>query len=503
MVGTSAFAYDACIDGICYNLTGDEAEVTFFSENGNGENFIGDVVIPGSITYNNKNYAVTSIGDHAFIDCFQMTSVTIPSTVLSIGNLAFDGCTALTHVTIPSSVTSVGDFAFYGCSNIISFEISDNLTTVNVTSFRETQWYYDQPDGIVYLGRICLGYKGNVQEENIVLRDNTLAIARHAFARYKEITSITIPSKVIAIGDCAFEGNYLSKISVEEGNTVYDSRDNCNAIIESSTNKLLFGCKSTTIPNSVTSIGDRAFADVYYLTSLTIPNSVKSIGECAFFNCSRWASSITLNNVESIGEGAFGYCRELSSISLSDNITNIEGSAFIGCSKLTSITIPKKIKVLNDHVFGLCKSLKSIIIPEGVTTIGICAFDGCSNLESISLPMSLARIETCAFRECTSMSNISIYAKIPPVCGTDALLDINKQNCKLEIPAGCTNVYKAADQWKEFFDINEFTSNILEQKSNLSYHDIQKIKIYGMNGFKLKEIKKGLNIINGKIYINK
>ena len=100
----------------------------------------------------------------------------------------------------------------------------------------------------------------------------------------------------------------MTTISVESGNTVYDSRNNCNAIVESATNTLMFGCKNTIIPNSVTSIGERAFEDCDGLTSITIPNSVTSIGEGAFYSCDGLTSISIPNSVTSIGEYAFEYC---------------------------------------------------------------------------------------------------------------------------------------------------------------------------------------------------
>ena len=123
-------------------------------------------------------------------------------------------------------------------------------------------------------------------EGAIIIPDSVTSIGDNAFAWCTGLTSVTIPNSVTSIGDEAFSGcSGLTSLKVEDGNPKYDSRNNCNAIIESSTNTLIAGCKTTTIPSSVTSIGEKAFAHCTDLTSITIPNSVTSIGNGAFSHC--------------------------------------------------------------------------------------------------------------------------------------------------------------------------------------------------------------------------
>ena len=180
--------------------------------------------------------------------------------VTSIEDYAFYYCSGLTSITIPNSVTSIGDCAFYDCSGLTSITIPNSVTS----------------------------------------------IGEYAFSGCSGLTSVTIPNSVTSIGDYAFSGcSGLTSIVVENGNSNYDSRSNCNAIIETASNTLISGCKNTIIPNSVTSIGSQAFQGCSGLTSITIPNSVTSIGNFAFYGCSGLTSITIPNSVTSIGVSAF------------------------------------------------------------------------------------------------------------------------------------------------------------------------------------------------------
>ena len=270
-----AMAYDFEVDGICYNINGNEATVTskglyydmFFV------GYSGSVVIPATVTHNGTTYPVTSIDEIAFYYCTNLTSIDIPNSITEIGNFTFGGCPKLANIvvesgnprydsrnncnaiietadntliygckntTIPNSVTTIGDYAFSGCHGLTSIDIPDSVTEI--------------------------GYG--------------------AFYSCDSLTSIVIPNSVTSIGDGAFYNcSGLTSIVVESGNPRYDSHNNCNAIIETASNTLIAGCKNTTIPNSVTAIGDLAFAGCDGLTSIDIPNSVTEINYFAFYQC--------------------------------------------------------------------------------------------------------------------------------------------------------------------------------------------------------------------------
>ena len=163
------------------------------------------------------------------------------------------------------------------------------------------------------------------------------------------MTSLIIPNSVTEIGDWAFTGcSGLTSIKVESGNSVYDSRENCNAIIKTATNTLISGCKNTIISNSVTSIGNYAFSGCSGLTSLTIPHSVTTIGDNAFYECLGLTRLTIGNSVTSIGNMAFSGCSGLTRLTIPNSVTSIGDWAFTGCSGLTRIDAypnPEKVKV--------------------------------------------------------------------------------------------------------------------------------------------------------------
>ena len=302
--------------------------------------YSGNVVIPESVTYNGATYPVTSIGSSAFYDCPGLTSVTIPNSVTSIGSGAFDG----------------------------------------------TAWYNNQPDGLVYAGKVAYKYKGTMPANtSISLQEGTLGIAGSAFNNCSGLTSMTIPSSVTNIDIFAFENcPNLTNIIIDSDNTIYDSRNNCNAIIETISNTLIVGCKNTTIPNSVTSIGDYAFYSCSGLTSLTIPNSVTSIGNSALWCCSGLTSVTIPNSVTSIGISAFWGCSALTSVTIPNSVRTINRETFYNCSNLTTVKIGNSVTSIGPFAFYNCSSLTSLNIPDSVTSIGDQAFSGTALFDNIS-----------------------------------------------------------------------------------------------------------------------
>ena len=368
-------------------------------------------------------------------------------TVSKIGKDAFYG-ENLTSVTIPNTVTTIDCWAFEGCKNLTSITIPNSVTT----------------------------------------------IGRGAFADCG-ITSITIPNSVTSIDEYAFGGcDGLVSITVASGNPTYDSRNNCNAIIEKKTNTLIAGCSTTTIPNTVTAIGESAFEDCIGLTSITIPSSVTTIGDYAFDDCANLSSVIFSNGLVSIGDESFSGCN-LTSVTIPNSVTSIGEYAFSG-NNLTSVTYPQGLDIskaclgfydngiffalINDNEvavagvmedyfeshlgtlvipstatglgkiysvtsikeFGGDDYLTSITIPNSVTTIEDYAFYGCK-ITSITIPNSVTSIGVCAFKYCQDLTSITIPGSVTSIGGGafNNCYSLTSITCKSKTPIAIPESY--------------------------------------------------------------
>ena len=391
-----------CGNGVGWKL---DSEGTF-TIYGNGSMYdYGDTVVPW-ISYCDDiqtvviEDGVTSISPGSFYECIALTSVTIGNSVTTIGNYAFWLCSALTSVTIPNSVSTIGNHAFDGCTSLTSVTIPNSVTTIGNNAFNNTAWYDNQPDGLVYGGKVAYKYKGTMPEGTAIeILEGTLGIADNAFWDCWSLSSVTIPNSVTSIGDDAFWGCWsLSSVTIP--NSVTTIGENA-----------FYGCSgltSVTIGNSVTTIGNYAFYGCSGLTSVTIPNSVTSIGNHAFDGCTRLTSVTIPNSVTSIGDDAFRKCSGLTSVTIPNSVTSIGDDAFQYCSGLTSVTIPNSVTSIGNHAFDGCTSLTSVIIGNSVTSIGENAFEGCSGLTSVTIPNSVTSIGGNAFAHCSGLTSVHI-----------------------------------------------------------------------------------------------
>ena len=397
---------------------------------------------------------ITRIEESAFRGCSGLTELTLPNSVTSIGESAFSGCSGLTELTLPNSVTSIGNYAFSDCSGL-------EKITVDRGNKRYDSW--GNCNSIIETGTntLIVGCKNSVIPNSVTsigdgafrgcsglteltLPNSVMSIGDCAFYGCSGLTELTLPNSVTSIGDCAFYGcsgltelilpnsvrsigdiaftycSGLEKITVESGNSCYDSRDNCNSIIDTEFNTLIVGCKNSVIPNSVTSIGDCAFYGCSGLTELILPNSVRSIGDIAFTYCSG-LEKITVESGNSCYDSR-------------DNCNSIIDTEF------------------NTLIVGC----KNSVIPNSVTSIGYYAFYGCSGLTELTLPDSVSSIGDGAFICCSDLSKITSLAEIPPVCGSGVFDRVNKTNCELIVPIVSVTAYKQAEVWNEFSNIRAF-----------------------------------------------
>ena len=289
------------------------------------------------------------------------------------------------------------------------------------------------------------------------------AIRQNAFSGETGISTLTIPSSVLSIGNSAFAGcSGLTSISVDPSNTVYDSRNNCNAIIETATNTLICGCQNTIIPNSVTSIGSFAFKGCTGLTTVTIPSSVTSIGSNAFWGCTS-LTTVNYNAINCFSAGSpssptlgavFSGCTNLYTIIFGSSVTRIPPYLCYGLSGLSSVSLPNSLSIIGASAFYDCSGLTSISIPNSVDSIGASAFQGCSglitlNYNAISCSYAGTSSSNRAFSGCTSITSLNFgnsVTTIPPyLCyGFNGLTSLTIPNSVTSIGnsafSGCTGL---------------------------------------------------------------
>lgn len=318
----------------------------------------------------------------------------------------FENNKVITKVNIGNNVRIIGWYAFSGCTNLKEVILPDGLNVIGENAFEK-----------------CYSL------ENITIPESVQYILSGSFSDCSSLKSIFIPKNVKKL--YGLEGcSGLEKITVDSDNQYYNDGNGSNGIFKTSNNNLIYGCKTTTIPNNTKRIADFAFSRSG-ITEITIPESIKDIGYCAFYGCSGLTEiiipdkvtnigdrafedcscleNIVLpNSVKSMGSSIFSGCKNLKSINLPEGVTDIEGYAFSGCSSLTEIVIPDKVTNIGYGAFEGCSSLKSITIPDGVTNIGEEALKGCSELTSISIPKSVTQIGADAFADCDKLTEITV-----------------------------------------------------------------------------------------------
>ena len=371
---------------------GDSARTQLKRYIGNG----GDVVLPSTTVYILRN---------AFANCSTVTSVTMPNSVREIYSDAFYNCTGLTTVTLSDSLQTIWENAFNACSSLTSVNIPNSVYEIRRGAFAHcySLTTLTLPQGLTFIADNA--FYNDTSLAAVTIPDGVVSIGASAFSGCRSLQTLHIPSAVSSIQG-SFRGcSGLTSITVDDANQTFDSRDGCNAIISTATNELIQGCQSTVIPNTVTSIGELAFAEMDGLTSINLPNSLTVIRGHAFYNSG--LTSVTLpGSITELGMSAFGSCYSLTSATIGEGITYLTG--FDWDTSLTSITIPSSVTTIGENAFYVCSSLTDITLGDSVKHIGMSAFTHCTSLTSIQLPEGLLGIGTWAFAECNSLASIDL-----------------------------------------------------------------------------------------------
>ena len=371
--------------------------------------------------------------------------------ITSIGDDAFRGCKALTSINIPNSVTSIGSYAFLNCSALIRVDITDLEAWCKISfddSYANPLCYADN----LYLNGELL--------ENVVIPESITELKDYVFYNADCIKSVTIHNKVTSIGNMAFADCHALK-SVTIGNSVTEIRERafqyCRAL------------ESVTIGNSVTEIGERAFDNCSALKRVNITDLEAwckiSFGEAQsnpvyyarnlYLNGTLIESLFIPNSVTSIGDRAFAYCDALKSVTISDSVTSIGNHSFGYCNMLNSVTMGNGVKTLGPYAFGFCPALTSVSIGNSITSIGPGVFSQCKALTSVIIPNSVTSIGYNAFRNCTSLKEVYCKPTTPPTAdrGTTSYwkaFDSNASDRKIYVPTESVDAYKAESDWSDY-----------------------------------------------------
>lgn len=406
------------------------------------------LVIPSSVRHEGKDYRVERINVGAFNIRQEIKRLVVSEGVEYIDRYAFDACFGLTDVSLPSTLIAWDEWIFDGCGNLSRITVSeknerydsrDNCNAIidteeNTLLFgcRGTQ----VPPSVTAIDRSAF-CRCCQQMESIVIPEGVKRIEPYAFSHCINLKEISLPASLEAMGygmfkDCMslesvniprnvsvilgneydgvttcwnlFGGCYnLKKVTVDKGNRTFDSRDNCNAVIDSRTDAVVAGCGTSFIPKGVTAIGEHAFEDTS-LPSILIPRSVRKIGGGAFLNC-RFCSAISVAPGNPVYDSRGG-CNAI--------IETASGRLVQGCGRTV---IPDGTKEIGDSAFYGVHMPPRLIIPEGVETIGSAAFTRFCGLVSVQLPSTLKRIKTDAFMHCEQLYYVDMSRCNPQVEG--------------------------------------------------------------------------------------
>ncbi|MBO4597988.1 MAG: leucine-rich repeat domain-containing protein [Bacteroidaceae bacterium] len=365
---------------------------------------------------------IEKIGDEAFFGYQELGIITIPEGVKKINDKAFAE-SSLRGIELPSTLEKFNASAFARCRGLEIIRIAPN--NVHFDSRDKCNAIIETKDN-----RLILGCKATV------IPNSVTKIKSFAFED-RGLQSIEIPASVTKLENLAFAGcDDLESISVDSRNTVFDSRDNCNAVINTKANSLVVRCKNTVIPLSVSEIGFGAYYKCQSLTSIDLPEHITVINNSAFEGCNGLTSIFLPDNVKKIGDDVFRNCTNVTEAFLPKNMSYCGERAFENCINLKTVSLQRSADI-RDYAFNNCKSLNEIYIPD-YSHLGVGVFKECTNLTYISLPEHLQEISPRLFERCRSLNEVFIPEEVQFI-GNNAFEECYHLT-KIELPEGLKGI---------------------------------------------------------------
>ncbi|WP_035795127.1 leucine-rich repeat protein [Butyrivibrio sp. WCD3002] len=455
-----------------------------------GKAFIKKVIIP---------VTVTEIGYSAFINCAGLKSISLPEGLTKIGSKAFSGCTGLTEVVLPDTLTTIEGYAFDNCSELSTINYPIELDSCGEAIFWKdtkltsmvipegTKKLADKVFSYSSIKRVSLPESLEVIGERAFYNDEVLEvvsvpsgvnnIGEEAFANCKAITQVKLPDSLTYIGKSAFEYctalssvNYPKSLDSTGGYVFNQDSALTKMVVPSGVTKIADGVfqgsciKDFDLPDSVTEIGDRAFANnaafesfeipagvtklgdyafnwCQGLTAITIPDGVKAIGEGTFAGTTKLSTVKIPDELEEIGEDAFSYCASLTDVALPNSVKTIGSGAFAECENLSNINYPMSLTWAGSGIFANDKKFSVITVPEGITNLAKNVFRG-SCIKRVNLPSTLTEIGSCAFGDDIYLTRVNIPETVTSIgsyafSGCEGLVEAT-------ISSTVNNVYEAA-----------------------------------------------------------
>lgn len=446
---------------------------------------------------------VTSIDGVVFKECTGLTAVTIMdgSSALKLGNNGdtglFSDCplksvylgrdlsyssspfkdqSELASLTIGSSVTKVYGSLLKGCTGLVSVTIEDGSNSLEMMKNYSGDTYYsvfsDCPVKSLYLGRNLKytssdsPFKEQLELTKVTIGNTVNEIGDYEFQNCTALTSVTIPNSVTSIGNWAFDG--------------------CDALV------------NFTIPNSVTYIGKFIVDGVcYYMSDLTctVTNGYEDYtGDVEI------AEEVTYGGrtfpVTTIGDYAFKGCTSLTGVDIPNSVTGIGREAFYGCASLMGVDIPNSVIEIGRESFYECSGLISVDIPNSVTQIGVSAFQHCSGIKKVTIGSSVKSIDSYAFYGCPDIISVTCLSTKTPYASYLAFSPSTYESTILYVPYESRDVYKATTCWKEFSRV--WGISVPTSVKSPTFYRSALAEIYNLQGHRLAQPQRGINIINGK-----